>query len=982
MQQFFIAIKIVAILAYLVLVISVIQSKAERSVRALFVIYVSGMLFWQFGSLWVSLAVTAKGALLWYNLMVAGTGTVNVLFYPFAKAFTKSPRGRALTIAAYACCALMFAAGILGLTWREVVIGRGGYWVPVYNSSWLLIIGPIWYFFYGCGIVVLLRSYFREKSPVQRNRILYVLVGAAFVVVGISTNLTALRDFPVDITFNLLSALTIGIAVIRYKLLDIRLVLVRSLFYSVMTALLIVAYIGLILGLETVLQQGVGYSSSTYGILAVLVLAIVFLPIRNLLQTLIDKVFFREKRDYQRETQLFSRKISELYEEKAILDLVCETISKTVKTSMIALCLYDPGRERYAARAVRGEDADIAADIFETARSPLAQWLRKEGKPIVREETLLDPDTRHFVNESSSVFAAKTADLVVPVLLNERLLGLLVLGRKLSGMMYNGEDLSFLSTIGNQTATALEKSEIFLKMRRRLSEQTLLFILSEKFRGTSRFESVMDSIVQVLKNFLSCEHCSLVYFDKARQAWSYSQDRLSGIAADLAAKACCELIGNSFCGKFDEPELLRRICDLAGRRADLSPGDVEVLKSLSYRPLSDEHSLLGLMVISRRMGGSTGYEDENELLRTIQAIVSQGIALNRTIVDLLTLESYNEKILGSLNDMGDTLIILDQGGRITRVNKATCVVLDYSEAELVGRSIYDFLDDDGGFLSPEGLLDILGNRPVSNRELSYRARSGASIPMLFSGSAMAGEDGQNREVIGIARDMTERRKAEAATKNLLLLKEIHHRIKNNLQVISSLLVLQASYVKDEAVKEMFRESQFRIRSMALIHEKLYRSQAPSEIDFSEYIGDLASNLMISYNPHRSKIELAVEVTDVVLGIDSAVPCGLIINELVSNAFKHAFPGERSGHVVVRMWPCDPPPEPGSAGERAAASKEQRYFELRVEDDGVGFPEGMDLATNNSLGLKIVTTLTKQLQGTIKISRDGGTRVAILFKEQR
>ena len=104
---------------------------------------------------------------------------------------------------------------------------------------------------------------------------------------------------------------------------------------------------------------------------------------------------------------------------------------------------------------------------------------------------------------------------------------------------------------------------------------------------------------------------------------------------------------------------------------------------------------------------------------------------------------------------------------------------------------------------------------------------------------MVSDDGGTREVIGIARDMTERRKAEDATKNLLLVKEIHHRIKNNLQVISSLLILQASYVSDEAIKEMFRESQFRVRSMALIHEKLYRSQTPSTIEFSEYVNDLA-----------------------------------------------------------------------------------------------------------------------------------------------
>ena len=178
--------------------------------------------------------------------------------------------------------------------------------------------------------------------------------------------------------------------------------------------------------------------------------------------------------------------------------------------------------------------------------------------------------------------------------------------------------------------------------------------------------------------------------------------------------------------------------------------------------------------------------------------------------------------------------------------------------------------------------------------------------MLFSGSAMIGDDGKSREVIGIARDMTERRKAEDAAKNLLLVKEIHHRIKNNLQVISSLLMLQSGYVSDEAVKEMFRESQFRVKSMALIHEKLYRSQTPSTIDFSEYANDLARNLLASYSLTNSKVELGIEISDVRLGMDCAVPCGLIMTELVSDALKHAFPDERPGRITVSMRRLEAP----------------------------------------------------------------------------
>jgi PAS domain S-box-containing protein len=973
MQKLFLAVKVVAMLSYLALFLSTIQSKAERSVRLLFSVYVVGMMFWQFTSLMVSLSDSAEKALLWYNLAVAGTGTVNLLFYPFARAFTKGRSRGILVTLAYVSCGLMFVAGILGLTFREVVIGRGGYWVPVYDSKWLLIFGPIWYFFYGCGIVVLVKALFRERSPERRNRIKYVLAGASFVVVGISTNLTMLRDYPVDITFNLLSALAIGFAVIRYRLLDIRVVLVRSLYYSVMTASLIAAYVGLIFGLESLLARGVGYSRSIYGIVAVILLAFVFLPLRNALQALIDRVFFREKEDYQRKTQQFSREIASLYEEAAIVRLVGETLSATVKTTFTALSLYDPVSRRYVVKGRYGPESELATGLDEEAQSALVRRLRKEGKPLLREEALFDPEARHHGDPNPSMFSAETVSVVVPVLLDERLFGMIVLGPKLSGIMYSAEDRSFLATIANQAATALDKSEIFRKIQRRLSEQTLLFVLSEKFRSSSDFDTVMAQVVVVLKSFLNSERCAIVYFDEGREARIYAEDRLSDIAADLATRAWAGLEARGEARDRGVLDLGAMVGSLAAARDDLDAAEKRVVASLSYRFLADGDRLLGLLALSERT--ATGSDREDELLGTIQAIVSQGIVLHRTIVDLQNLESYNERVLESLNDMGDTLVILDAGGRIKRVNKAACKLLDYPEEELLGALIGDFVADDGGLLSPEGLRDLLGNKPVSNRELSYRKRGGVLVPMLFSGSAIGGEDGRSPDVIGIARDMTERRKAEDAAKNLLLVQEIHHRIKNNLQVISSLLNLQAGYVADPRVKEMFRESQNRVRSMALIHEKLYRSETASSMDFSEYVDDLARNLMTSYSLRPSKVAIETEVSDVRLGIDTAVPCSLIINELVSNAFKHAFPGERTGRIFVRMRRIVEP------AAEAVGGRDCRY-ELVVEDDGVGFPAGVDFHESTSLGLRIVTTLCSQLHGEIEMERIGGTRFRIHFSELR
>jgi two-component sensor histidine kinase len=194
----------------------------------------------------------------------------------------------------------------------------------------------------------------------------------------------------------------------------------------------------------------------------------------------------------------------------------------------------------------------------------------------------------------------------------------------------------------------------------------------------------------------------------------------------------------------------------------------------------------------------------------------------------------------------------------------------------------------------------------------------------------------------------------------VLLKEIHHRVKNNLQVVSSLLNLQSGYVRDQSDVEMFRESQNRIRSMALIHEKLYQSGNVSLVDFPQYARSLATTLFRSYRSDESNVSLEVDFGDVSLGIDAAVPCGLIINELLSNALKHAFPAGRGGKVTL--------------GLRAQGG----MMRLTVKDDGIGFPRGLDLTRPESLGLQLVNTLVAQIGGVLEVDRSNGTEFRIAF----
>jgi len=224
--------------------------------------------------------------------------------------------------------------------------------------------------------------------------------------------------------------------------------------------------------------------------------------------------------------------------------------------------------------------------------------------------------------------------------------------------------------------------------------------------------------------------------------------------------------------------------------------------------------------------------------------------------------------------------------------------------------------------------------------------------------------GQLIALEGIARDITERKRAEEKIAGSLrekevLLKEIHHRVKNNMQVIYSLLNLQAQGIADGAVRAMFEESRDRVNSMALIHENLYRSQDLAHIDFKAYLQSLVQGIASTYK--RREIAVSVAMESMALDVNAGIPCGLIVNELVANSFKHAFPDGRTGTIRVGM-------RRNAAGECV----------LSVVDDGIGLPADMDFRSTASLGLQLVNVLAGQIRGKLELTRDAGTGFSVTF----
>jgi len=248
------------------------------------------------------------------------------------------------------------------------------------------------------------------------------------------------------------------------------------------------------------------------------------------------------------------------------------------------------------------------------------------------------------------------------------------------------------------------------------------------------------------------------------------------------------------------------------------------------------------------------------------------------------------------------------------------------------------------------------------------------------GGAAFDEKNTSIRMRGIVQDITERKKAEERLANIEIArkKEIHHRIKNNLQVISSLLDLQAEQfrsrenIKDSEVLEAFRESQDRVISMALIHEELYKGEEFETLNFSPYIEELAENLFETYSLGDTRITLSMDMEEnLFFDMDTAVPLGMIVNELVSNSLKHAFIGRHKGEIRIELY-----------RKESTEFKRQEYestnFTLKISDNGVGIPE-LDIENLDSLGMQLVTSLVDQLEGELELKRDNGTEFTIKFK---
>ena len=282
-----------------------------------------------------------------------------------------------------------------------------------------------------------------------------------------------------------------------------------------------------------------------------------------------------------------------------------------------------------------------------------------------------------------------------------------------------------------------------------------------------------------------------------------------------------------------------------------------------------------------------------------------------------------------------------------------------------------------------GRKDALNGRLFN---IDFRIISADGVERIVNEKCKVVFDEENNSVRinGIVRDITERERAEEALAKLekTRIKELHHRIKNNLQVISSLLGLQAEKFSDAKVLEAFKESQNRVISMALIHEELYKGGKIETLDFADYLRKLAADLFSSYNLRNDNVSLNVDLEHIYLDTDTAIPLGIIVNEMVSNSLKHAFSNRVKGEIGINLKKAEnfAVNKESSGVENGCKEGNSFQYILRVADNGKGIPEEIDFRATDSLGFQLISLLVGQIDGCVELRRDQGTEFTIRFSK--
>ena len=638
-----------------------------------------------------------------------------------------------------------------------------------------------------------------------------------------------------------------------------------------------------------------------------------------------------------------------------------EIAARTLDVDRVSIWFYNPEHTEIACQDLYSRPERLHEQGMRLRAEDYPRYFKalEDSRAISADRALSDPRTSEFA-DSYLKPRGIVSMLDVPIRRQGQVIGILCHEHTARERKWTLEEQHFAISVGDAITLSLEASE----GKRMEQVNASIFQISEAANSAQNLQSLFPSIHRVISGLMPAKNFYISLYDSALGILSFPyfvDEYDTPPEPKPLGRGLTEYVLRTGQALLASPDVF---ADLERR------GEVESVGAPSIDwlgvPLNINGLTIGVMVVQGYTESLRYTEEHKSILKFVCDQIAMVIHRKKTEEEVQERERFLSSMFESIQD---GICILGEDYTILRVNRA--MEKWYSHAlPVIGKKCYE------AYHLRDRACDVCPTRKtIKTSEAAYevvpKVGPGGEVTGwfdLFSFPLIDKKTGQMKGVIEYVRDITERKKAEDRLQESLrekevLLREIHHRVKNNMQVISSLLNLQSRRIKDSAVLDMFRESQRRIRSMALIHERLYQSSDLSRIEFSEYLRNLATHLFHSYQVDASRVQLRIEAEEVDLNINTAIPCGLIVNELVSNALKHGFPEGRKGRLQIDLHRV-----------------EGDGYTLGVTDDGVGFPRGLDFRRTETLGMQIVNTLASQIEASIELDQEMGTRFTIHFQE--
>ncbi len=528
------------------------------------------------------------------------------------------------------------------------------------------------------------------------------------------------------------------------------------------------------------------------------------------------------------------------------------------------------------------------------------------------------PDLQEIFNQQNIL-----SILILPISVDGELYGFIGFDDVEKRREWNEEDIRLLRTVANMTGSYLERRNTLEEIR----------------KSENRYKAVVEDQTELIIRYKSNGEITFVN-DAYCRYFNVEKEKIIGYNHK-------ELNNHRFYNKF-----------------------INNIKSLNHDnpSITDEYEIdtpKGWRIIQMTDRVIYGYQDE---IIEYQSVGKDITERKKAEISLKESESKYRTLFESANDG----IFLMEGAKIIDCNKRGLDMFDVSDInEFIGKTPKDFSPE----YQPDGkhsaekerdmIIDAMTGKPQFY-EWQCIKKDGSYIDLEVNLTSF--ESFNRNLLIAIVRDITNRKKVEEKIKSSLkekeiLLREVHHRVKNNLQIISSIINLQANNTKKEEIKTVIKEIRNRILSMAIIHEKLYQSDNIAKVEFSSYVRSLMMGLFTTYGITHDKVKMEIDVYNVPLNLDFVVPCGLIVNEIVSNSVKYAFPGDMKGKIKVRFKPL----------------QDKNGYELDIIDNGIGMSKDIDFNKTETLGLRLIRALITQLGGDVKLVKNNGTHYHIDFK---